>query len=107
MPKTKFDILTDSFFFYKWRAYIEPVEKFSDTYKEIQNIVRNTHGATHNLYTLEIMELFKVVREGEDNRFQAYDNLSNHQLLWHGSRLTNYVSILSTGLKIAPPEAPG
>ena len=27
-------------------------------------------------------------------------------LLWHGSRLTNYVGILSHGLKIAPPEAP-
>lgn len=27
-------------------------------------------------------------------------------LLWHGSRLTNFVSILTRGLKIAPPEAP-
>jgi len=27
-------------------------------------------------------------------------------LLWHGSRLTNYVGILSEGLKIAPYEAP-
>jgi poly [ADP-ribose] polymerase len=27
-------------------------------------------------------------------------------LLWHGSRLSNYVGILSEGLKIAPYEAP-
>ena len=27
-------------------------------------------------------------------------------LLWHGSRLTNYVGILQQGLRIAPPEAP-
>ena len=27
-------------------------------------------------------------------------------LLWHGSRLTNWVGILSRGLRIAPPEAP-
>ena len=27
-------------------------------------------------------------------------------LLWHGSRLTNWVGILSKGLRIAPPEAP-
>ena len=26
--------------------------------------------------------------------------------MWHGSRLTNYVGILSQGLRIAPPEAP-
>ena len=27
-------------------------------------------------------------------------------LLWHGSRLTNWVGILSQGLRVAPPEAP-
>jgi len=27
-------------------------------------------------------------------------------LLWHGSRITNFVGILSQGLRIAPPEAP-
>ncbi len=27
-------------------------------------------------------------------------------LLWHGSRISNYVGILSEGLRIAPPEAP-
>ena len=30
----------------------------------------------------------------------------NRQLLWHGSRLSNYVGILSQGLRIAPPSAP-
>jgi poly [ADP-ribose] polymerase len=27
-------------------------------------------------------------------------------LLWHGSRTTNFIGILSQGLRIAPPEAP-
>ncbi len=27
-------------------------------------------------------------------------------LLWHGSRLSNWVGILSQGLRVAPPEAP-
>ncbi len=27
-------------------------------------------------------------------------------LLWHGSRIANFVGILSQGLRIAPPEAP-
>jgi Poly(ADP-ribose) polymerase catalytic domain len=26
--------------------------------------------------------------------------------LWHGSRFSNYVGIITQGLKIAPPEAP-
>lgn len=27
-------------------------------------------------------------------------------LLWHGSRVSNFVGILSQGMRIAPPEAP-
>lgn len=27
-------------------------------------------------------------------------------LLWHGSRLSNWVGILNQGLRVAPPEAP-
>ena len=33
-------------------------------------------------------------------------DVGNRMLLCHGSRLTNYVGILSQGLRIAPPEAP-
>ena len=33
-------------------------------------------------------------------------DIGNKMLLWHGSRLTNFVGILSQGLRIAPPEAP-
>lgn len=32
--------------------------------------------------------------------------MENRKLLWHGSRTTNFVGILSEGLRIAPPEAP-
>ena len=32
--------------------------------------------------------------------------LSNKRLLFHGSRLSNFVGILSQGLRIAPPTAP-
>ena len=39
-----------------------------------------------------------------DQRYKK--DLPNKFLLWHGSRLTNWVGILSQGLRIAPPEAP-
>jgi len=42
--------------------------------------------------------------ELDDKRYQY--NLPNQQLLWHGSRTTNFTGILSQGLRIAPPEAP-
>lgn len=37
---------------------------------------------------------------------QAYKDVPNHFLLFHGSAMYNYLGILSQGLRIAPPEAP-
>lgn len=80
--------------YHRLKNEIHDLDKNSPEYSQIVNIVHNTHGATHNQYTLEVLDVFSVNREGEDNRFGAYANLNNHQLLWHGSRLMNYVSIL-------------
>lgn len=88
------------------RTEIVSLDKKSDEFKLLSTYVQNTHGPTHTNYTLDIEEIFKVVRKGEDRRYKPFKKLHNRQLLWHGSRLTNYVGILSNGLKIAPPEAP-
>lgn len=32
--------------------------------------------------------------------------LGNRKLLWHGSRFSNFVGILTNGMRIAPKEAP-
>ncbi|KAJ8303190.1 hypothetical protein KUTeg_019586 [Tegillarca granosa] len=69
----------------------------------IDSYLQNTHASTHNQYKMKILDLFEVEKEGESAKF---NDLGNRQLLWHGSRLTNWVGILSQGLKIAPPEAP-
>ncbi len=50
-----------------------------------------------------MISIFEVVREEEVGRFR---DEGNRMLLFHGSRLTNFVGILSQGLRIAPPEAP-
>ncbi|XP_041951051.1 poly [ADP-ribose] polymerase 1 isoform X1 [Alosa sapidissima] len=90
----------------KLKTKIEVVDQSSHEAQLIQQYVKNTHAATHNTYTLEVEEIFKVVREGEYQRFRPFEELHNRQLLWHGSRTTNYAGILSQGLRIAPPEAP-
>ncbi|KAJ3168278.1 Poly [ADP-ribose] polymerase 2 [Geranomyces variabilis] len=79
------------------------VDRDTETYKLVEKYMKNTHAETHSGYELEIEDLFEIAREGEEKRAQG---LHNRKLLWHGSRLTNYVGILSTGLRIAPPEAP-
>lgn len=65
----------------------------------------NTHGATHR-NKLKINKIYEINRAGENERYQKCKDYGNRQLLWHGSRLTNYVGIISQGLRIAPPEAP-
>jgi poly [ADP-ribose] polymerase len=51
-----------------------------------------------------LLDIFEVNREGEEARYKK--NIPNQMLLWHGSRLSNLVGILSQGLSIAPAEAP-
>lgn len=88
------------------KTEIVPLEKSSSEFELLSKYVKNTHAPTHTSYSLDIEEIFKVVRKGEERRYKPFKKLHNRQLLWHGSRLTNYIGILSNGLKIAPPEAP-
>lgn len=83
-----------------------PVEVDSEEFSMIQKYTKNTHAKTHSKYTVDIVQVFRVSREGEDERFKKFASTRNRMLLWHGSRLTNWTGILSRGLRIAPPEAP-
>jgi len=84
---------------------LKTVEKASGTYAMLEKYLKNTHGETHNV-RLTLEDAFAVEREGETERFAPHKDDPNRQLLWHGSRLTNWVGILKQGLRIAPPEAP-
>ncbi|GFR22966.1 poly polymerase 1 [Trichonephila clavata] len=90
----------------KLNADINPLERDCKEYKLIDTYLKNTHAETHNQYKLVLQEVFKINRHGESEKYKKFKNLHNKKLLWHGSRLTNYVGILSQGLRIAPPEAP-
>ncbi|KAL2916598.1 hypothetical protein HK105_203710 [Polyrhizophydium stewartii] len=87
---------------------LKPIDHSSDTFRLVRDYTSKTHGSTHNSYSLEVLDVFDVGRRGESDRFvgAGYDKMPNRMLLWHGSRLTNFVGILSQGLRIAPPEAP-
>lgn len=90
----------------KLKCGLEPVDQNSEEFKIIEKYMIKTHAKTHDQYSLKLRELFKTTRDGEFDRFKNFQSLDNHQLLWHGSRTTNYAGILSQGLRIAPPEAP-
>ncbi|KAJ8749589.1 hypothetical protein K2173_026238 [Erythroxylum novogranatense] len=85
---------------------LSPVELDSEEFCLIARYLQNTHAKTHSQYTVDIVQVFKVSKEGENERFRKFSDTRNRMLLWHGSRLTNWTGILSQGLRIAPPEAP-
>jgi len=87
----------------KLKCHMEVLDRNSDEFRHIHEYIKNTHGKTHTGFSIEVEDVFKICREGEDSKFKA---LHNRKLLWHGSRLTNFAGILSQGLRIAPPEAP-
>jgi poly [ADP-ribose] polymerase len=86
------------------------LDRDSEEFKLIQKYKDNTQGETHITRT-SIRNIYKVVAgqesEAPKKRGRKPSTQSDKKmLLWHGSRLTNWMSILSHGLKIAPPEAP-
>ena len=57
-----------------------------------------------NYYKVHIEEAYELYKSEEEKNFKK--DLNNIKLLWHGSRVSNYVGIISQGLRIAPPSAP-
>ena len=53
----------------------------------------------------KVLCVFKLSRSGEDQK-EKFMSLGNHQLLWHGTKMSNVIGILRNGLLVAPAEAP-
>jgi len=88
----------------KLKCAIVPIEQNTEEFKRIAKFVETNQENKGYGGRLELLELFKVARDGESARFKK--EVGNRKMLWHGSRLTNFAGILSQGLRIAPPEAP-
>ncbi|CAN9503018.1 unnamed protein product [Ophioblennius macclurei] len=86
------------------RCKLQPLDSGCNEYKMIEKYLQSTHASTHNDYTMTVIDIFSVDRDGESNKFSS--QIHNKTLLWHGSRLSNWAGILSQGLRVAPPEAP-
>lgn len=79
------------------------LSKSSSEFKIIQQYVQNSHSTGGDDF---LMNVFAIERRGEAQRISQWNHLKNKMLLWHGSKLANFVGILSQGLRVAPPEAP-
>lgn len=89
-----------------------PLDRKSTEFRELEDYLVKSAGKTHYI-KYQVQDIFRIERQGEGSRFSVSkygrltDDKSDRRLLWHGSRTTNFGGILSQGLRIAPPEAPG
>lgn len=90
--------------YHRLNTEIIPIHRSDYEFKLLEEYAKVTNYQTND--ELEIEEIFKLSRKGEEERFEPFQHFSNRYLLWHGTFLTNYVSIFGHGLKIAPNEIP-
>lgn len=72
---------------------IKALSRRSKSYKTIKQLVEESQRhRTH----LQVHNVFSLKRDGEESQFT--EAIDNQQLLFHGSRIQNWVGILSRGL---------
>ena len=81
-------------------AEITMLNKASGMYAQICAYVENTQFPSAYYH---VDEVFEVTRHEEIMRYEPYESNYNRQLLFHGTRIRNFVGILTNGLKISPP----
>ncbi|XP_062977195.1 protein mono-ADP-ribosyltransferase PARP3 [Elgaria multicarinata webbii] len=75
------------------------VDPSAEDYKLIVTYVEKT-GCSYR--KLQVLNVWKVNREGEGSRFHVHNHLENRRLLWHGTNVAVIAAILKSGLRIMP-----
>ncbi|XP_078065469.1 protein mono-ADP-ribosyltransferase PARP3 [Mustelus asterias] len=71
----------------------------SEEFKIIKKYVDVTGGGYKQI---KILNVWKLDREQEGERFKIHNNIENRRLLWHGTNIAVVAAILKTGLRIMP-----
>lgn len=83
---------------------IVPLEQSSFMYKKIEEMMKNSHGSTHH-FRLYPKMIFEVLNPKQKEQYDKYwKNSPRKELLVHGSRLSNWRSILEKGLLLDPSK---
>uniref|UniRef100_A0A3Q3LC20 Poly [ADP-ribose] polymerase n=1 Tax=Labrus bergylta TaxID=56723 RepID=A0A3Q3LC20_9LABR len=72
------------------KCQLQALDSGCEEYTVIEKYLQSTHAPTHSDYTMTVLDIFSVDRDGESNNFLS--QLHNRTLLWHGSRLSNWVA---------------
>ncbi|XP_042883677.1 protein mono-ADP-ribosyltransferase PARP3-like isoform X1 [Penaeus japonicus] len=77
---------------------IEYVDKKSSEYK----ILHEYATACPQTRRGPLLDVWRVDRKGEKDRFAAHDDIKHRKLLWHGTNVAVVAAILKAGLRIMP-----
>ncbi|XP_015756071.1 PREDICTED: poly [ADP-ribose] polymerase 4-like [Acropora digitifera] len=75
------------------KCYIECLQRGSDEFQSIQECVNSSESGS---FKINILNIFSIRRPVEDATFSR--EIENKKLLFHSSKVTNFVGILSRGL---------
>lgn len=81
------------------KCQLQLLDSEAPEYKMILTYLEQTGG---NYRCPVLQHVWKVNREGEEERFQAHSKLGNRRLLWHGTNIAVVAAILTSGLRIMP-----
>jgi poly [ADP-ribose] polymerase len=82
-------------------ATLDLVDPNSEEFAFIQRYLDATKDRNH-YYKPEIVDVFRIDRKGEAERFSAHDDYVERKLLWHGTNVAVVAAICGTGLRIMP-----
>ncbi|CAF1084703.1 unnamed protein product [Adineta steineri] len=77
---------------------LEHVDPNSEEFKIITKYTANTQGYRK----CNVIDVWRVGRQGEGERFASHDKIVHRKLLWHGTNVAVVVAILKSGLRIMP-----
>jgi len=89
-------------------TYVQPLQPqgADGQYQMLSDYINASANTGKHSDQVTLLRAFRVARREEQARFTKFETMKNRMLLWHGSSAANFISILNTGLKIAPPDVP-
>lgn len=81
------------------KCQLQLLDSKTPEYQVIQTYLEQTGN---NYRCPSLQHVWKVNREGEEDRFQVHSKLGNRRLLWHGTNVAVVAAILTSGLRIMP-----
>jgi predicted DNA-binding WGR domain protein len=84
-------------------ATISTLDKSSRMYTELVKYIANTQASTHNC-NLQVVDIYQVNKNTDDVYDKHTKNMKNKMLLFHGSPIVNWCSIIKNGLLLDPSK---